>query len=127
MIRSVDASMTETTKNAIMRQLPVHGKDYLFRMTTMQSRAQQSMSDPNPEPMTWRETFRVFQREFLEAIAYLWIVTVVADRSLSVLRLIRLAATVGAVQALVHRFDSQSHLKIKDGLYFSVGSSFVSA
>ena len=83
------------------------------------------MSDPKAEHVTWRETLRVFQREFLEAIAYLGIVAIVADRSLSVLRLIRLAFTVGAVQALVHRFDSQSHLKIKDGLYFSVGSSFV--
>jgi hypothetical protein len=86
-----------------------------------------SDSNSQSEPITWGDTFRMFKREFVEAIAYLGIVAIVADRSMSVLRLIRLAATVGAVQALVYKFDTQSHLKIKDGLYFSVGSSFVGA
>lgn len=83
------------------------------------------MTEEEGKQVTWRETYRVFLREFLEALTYLYVISIVAEKPTPFTRLARLALSVGIVQALVYRFDNQSHSKIKDGMYFTVGSTFL--
>lgn len=66
-----------------------------------------------------------FARESIEAFVYIYVIVLVTEKNTPVSKIVRLALTVGMIQSFVHHYDTETHQQIKQGMTFSVGSSFL--
>lgn len=68
-----------------------------------------------------------FVKETIEALLYIYVILLITDKPINVARVCKLALMVGGIQAIVFLYDEETHTKIKEGMHFTVGSSFLSA
>ncbi len=74
-----------------------------------------------------RRWFKTFLQEFVEATVYIYVLVIVMDRPnpMETPKILRIAFFIGFIESIMLYWNSETHAKIKDGLYTSVGSSLV--
>lgn len=64
-------------------------------------------------------------REIIEALVIVWLVSIMNDKGMSTVRLLRAAVVIGVVTTLLDYYDADFQSKIKEGLTFSAGSNLI--
>jgi len=74
-----------------------------------------------------RRWFKTFLQEFVEATVYIYVLVIIVDRPnpMETSKILRIAFFIGFIESIMLYWNSETHAKIKDGLYNSVGSSLV--
>ena len=72
---------------------------------------------------TLKNFIHQFIHESLEISIFLYVISTVTEKELRWSKLVRISFIVGLLQTLIEWFDHTRHVKIKDGMLFSVGSS----
>lgn len=78
-----------------------------------------------PCSRTLREDVRTFVREAVEAAMYVYVILLVTDKPIDIAKIARIATLVGLIQTAMLHFDQETHAKIREGMTFSLGSSFI--
>lgn len=97
----------------------------------MSSSPSSSSSSPTATPRAWPDSLEIrklvweFITESVEALAYIYVLLVIAERSVNWSKVIKVSAFLGAVQTVLMYVDDGARLKVKDGMKQSIGNTAV--
>ena len=65
--------------------------------------------------------------EVVESFLFIYVLVLVTEKQTPLSKLGKLSVLVGGIQTLLYFYDNETRSKIREGMTFSIGSSFLSA